>query len=70
MCVETNDQPQPQLSPEPGEPKPVKLLKRVRVADVVKAVRIQDEAQWNLIRDRLDTTVRQELQKGDEVVLL
>lgn len=58
--------------PEPGdpEPKPAKPVKRVRVVDVVKSVRIHDEAQWNVIRDRLDTTVKQELEKGNEVDLL
>jgi hypothetical protein len=45
-------------------------VKRVRVVDVVKSVRIHDEAQWNVIRDRLDTTVKQELEKGNEVDLL
>ena len=69
MCVETNEQRKPQLSPEPGRPEP-KPVKRVCVPDVVKSVRIQDEAQWNVIRDRLDTTVKQELQKGNEVDLL
>jgi hypothetical protein len=63
--------PKPPL-PEPGgpEPKPTKPVKRVRVADVVKAVRIQDEAQWNIIRERLDEPVKQELEKGNEVDLL
>jgi hypothetical protein len=63
--------PKPQPS-EPGgpEPKPAKPVKRVRVVDVVKSVRIHDEAQWNVIRDRLDTTVKQELEKGNEVDLL
>jgi len=61
--------PKPQ-PPEPGEPKPAKPVKRVRVVDVVKSVRIHDEAQWNVIRDRLDTTVKKELQQGNEVDLL
>jgi len=67
----TKRAPKPQ-PPEPGdpEPKPAKTVKRVRVVDVVKSVRIQDEAQWNVIRDRLDTTVKQELEKGNEVDLL
>jgi hypothetical protein len=62
--------PQP-LPPEPGGPesKPAKPVKRVRVADVVKAVRIQDEGQWNAIRDRLDATVKEELNKGNDVDL-
>jgi hypothetical protein len=45
-------------------------VKRVRVVDVVKSVRIHDEAQWNVMRDRLDTTVKKELQQGNEVDLL
>jgi hypothetical protein len=67
----TRRTPQPR-PPEPGgpEPKPAKPVKRVRVADVVKAVRIQDEGQWNAIRDRLDATVKEELNKGNDVDLL
>ena len=44
-------------------------MKRVRVADVVKSVRIHDEAQWNVIRDRLDTTVKHGLEKDNEMDL-
>ena len=57
-------------SPNDPEPKPAKPVKRVRVVDVVKSVRIHDEAQWNVMRDRLDTTVKKELQQGNEVDLL
>ena len=65
----TQRAPKPQ-PPEPSESKPTKPVKRVRVVDVVKSVRIHDEAQWNVIRDRLDTTVKKELQQGNEVDLL
>ena len=72
MCGETNEQGKPQLPPERGgpEPKPAKPVKRVRVAEVVKTVRIETEEQRDLIRDRLDRTVKQELQRANDVVLL
>ena len=56
--------------PEPGtDPKPEKPVKRVRVVEVVKTVRIETEDQWNAIRDRLDQTVKRELQDGNNVEL-
>jgi hypothetical protein len=56
--------------PKPGtDPKPEKPVKRVRVAEVVKAVRIENEDQWNAIRDRLDQTIRRELSSGNSVEL-
>jgi len=57
--------------PKPGtEPNPDKPLKRIRVSEVVKAVRIENMEQWDLIRDRLDKTVKHELESGNEVDLL
>jgi hypothetical protein len=46
-----------------------KPVKRVRIAQVAASVRIENEAQWNLVRDRLDKTVRDELNAGNEVEL-
>jgi hypothetical protein len=46
-----------------------KPVKRVRVAEVASTVRIETEAQWNLVRDRLDETVRKELAAGNDVEL-
>ena len=46
---------------------PPKRVTRIRVADVATSVRIQNEAQWNLVRDRLDQTVKRELAGGNEV---
>jgi len=39
------------------------------VADVASTVRIENEAQWNLVRDKLDQTVRKELAAGNDVEL-
>jgi hypothetical protein len=61
------------LPPEPGSPpakaKEPKPVKRVRVADVVKAVRIESETQWDLVRNSLDEKVRKELAAGNSVEL-
>lgn len=57
-------------APQPGERQiPKKPVKQVRVAELVKTVRIENEAQWNLVRDRLDQSVRKELAAGNEVEL-
>lgn len=61
---------QDQRAPQPGEgQKPRKPLKRVRVVDVASTVRIENEAQWTLVRDKLDQTVRKELAAGNDVEL-
>jgi len=49
------------------KPKAAKPLRQVRLADVTTSNRIQNEAQWDLIRDRLDEAVKRELAEGDEV---
>jgi len=54
--------------PKPGEPK--KPVKQVSVATIASSVRIENEVQWNLVRDKLDAAVKQELQNGNEVELL
>jgi hypothetical protein len=55
---------------KPGEgQKSKKPVKQVRVADVANSVRIENEAQWNLVRDKLDQTVRKELAAGNDVEL-
>jgi len=53
----------------PGGQKQKKPLKRIRVADVASTVRIENEAQWNLVRVKLDQTVRKELAAGNDVEL-
>jgi hypothetical protein len=53
----------------PGGEKPIKPLKRVRMAEIASSVRIENEAQWNLVRDKLDQTVRKELAAGNDVEL-
>ncbi len=52
-----------------GGGKARKPVKRVRVAEVAQAVRIENEAQWELVRDKLDETVRRELADGNDVEL-
>jgi hypothetical protein len=54
-----------QGKPQGGE----KPLKRVRLAEIASTVRIENEAQWNLVRDKLDKTVRKELAAGNDVEL-
>ena len=54
--------------PKPGEPK--KPVKQINIATIASSVRIENEAQWNLVRDKLDATVKQELQNGNDVELL
>ena len=49
--------------------KPKKPVKRVRIAEVAASVRIESEGQWNLVRDKLDQTVRRELDEGNDVEL-
>jgi len=49
------------------EPSPVRPLKRIRLAEVAATVRIESEAQWNLIRNRLDENVKRELDAGNDV---
>ena len=50
-----------------GVDKPNKPVKHVRLADVASTVRIENEAQWNLVRDKLDQSVRKELAAGNDV---
>ncbi len=52
--------------PAPGGAKP-KPVRRIRIAEVAATSRIQNEAQWNLLRDRLDETVKAALADGNEV---
>lgn len=62
---------QDKRSPEPeGDPQPKKPVKRVRVVEVASVVRIESEAQWLLVRDKLDQTVRNELSAGNDVELI
>jgi hypothetical protein len=49
--------------------KPKKPVKRVRLVEVAASVRIENEAQWDLVREKLDKTVRGELIAGNEVEL-
>lgn len=61
---------QERRAPKPdGGQKPKKPVKQVRLTDVARAVRIENEAQWALVRDRLDKTVRDELAAGNDVEL-
>lgn len=46
---------------------PPKPLKRVNLADIATSARIQNEVQWNMIRDRLDEKVKKALKDGNEV---
>lgn len=57
-------------TPRPSEgDKPKKPVKKVCVAELASTVRIENEAQWNLVRDKLDQTVRKELAAGNDVEL-
>ncbi len=47
--------------------RPSKPVKQIRVAEIASFMRIRNEHQWNLIRDRLDETVKRELNDGNEV---
>ena len=49
--------------------KPKKPVKRIRIVEVAATVRIENETQWELVRDRLDQTVRKELADGNDVEL-
>jgi hypothetical protein len=49
--------------------KPKRPVKKLRVAELASTVRIENEAQWNLVRDKLDQTVRKELAAGNDVEL-
>ena len=49
--------------------KPRKPVKRVRLVEVASSVRIENEAQWDLVREKLDKKVRGELNAGNEVEL-
>jgi hypothetical protein len=53
----------------PGDEKPIKPLKRVRISEIAATVRIENEEQWNLVREKLDQTVRKELAAGNDVEL-
>ena len=57
------------LPQESGERTQVKPVKRVRVVDVVKSVRIESEVQWTSVLGKLDQTVRKELSAGNDVEL-
>ncbi|MFQ5791754.1 MAG: hypothetical protein ACE5JI_14875, partial [Acidobacteriota bacterium] len=50
--------------PLPGRP-----VQRVRLTDVTIPGRIRTEAEWNQVRDQLDTHVRKLLAEGNEVEL-
>ena len=69
IAREREKQPPKEGAPGPGPQPPPKPVKRIRVAEVVKTVRIENEGQWNGIRDRLDQTVRRELSSGNSVEL-
>lgn len=57
-------------APKPNEgQKPRKPVKQIRVVDVASSVRIENEMQWTLVRDKLDQTVRKELAAGNDVEL-
>lgn len=47
----------------------MKPVTHVRIVDVATTTRIQTEAQWETIRDRLDEAVRKELANGNDVDL-
>jgi len=49
--------------------KPKKPVKRVCLVEVAASLRIENEAQWGLVREKLDKTVRGELNAGNEVEL-
>lgn len=49
---------------------PGKSIKKIKLGEVFTSKRIQTEAQWNQIRDRLDEEVRHELAEGNEVEFL
>jgi hypothetical protein len=51
----------------PKEPR--KPVARIEVSKIVTTVRIENEEQWNLVRDHLDSAVKEELKKGNEVEL-
>ena len=48
---------------------PKRPVKQVRVAEIANSVRIENEAQWNLVREKLDQAVRGELAAGNDVEL-
>ncbi|MBE0448223.1 MAG: BREX system P-loop protein BrxC [Actinobacteria bacterium] len=55
--------------PKPEIERPPKPVKRIRMADVTTMIRIQDEGQWDQVRDRLDEAVRNALASGNDVEL-
>lgn len=54
--------------PAPGKP-PKRPVKRVRVVEIANALRIENEAQWTLVRERLDQVVREGLATGHDIEL-
>lgn len=61
--TETSGDPQPDTPPVQSS----KPVKQIRVAEVASFMRIRNEDQWNLIRNRLDETVKRELTNGNEI---
>ncbi len=49
---------------------PGKSVRKIKLGEVFSSKRIQTEAQWDQIRDRLDEEVRRELAEGNEVEFL
>lgn len=49
---------------------PGKSVKKIKLGEVFTSKRIQTEAQWNQIRDKLDEEVMRELAEGNEVEFL
>ena len=49
------------------EPKPARQIRPVRISDVVTVTRVSTEAEWDILRDKLDKRVRQLLKEGYDV---
>jgi len=52
---------------EQDEPKPARQSRPVRVSDVATVTRVSTEAEWDVLRDKLDKRVRQLLKEGYDV---
>jgi hypothetical protein len=59
-----------QLPAPPGAEAPPKPRHTRARRGCCETVRIENKAQWNLLRDRLDMTCKLELQKGNKMDLL
>lgn len=66
-AIQAERQKREERPPPDGEVQVPKPVRRIRMADVATTARIQNEAQWNLLRDRLDETVKTALADGNEV---